>query len=203
MENDQCYRVLAAPESDEASEAGSLRLLDRETYEPVATAPGGHSAPVADLRPGYLVDADLDWSAAEPTVREFSVRRPTLYAFADGIEPVFDVAQETWADARAAGDSMNSRVTRNTDNEVNGVLYVFGENETNGMFDAFRDGARPLEPLVDRVNDREGDAPREVFVLRPAARQFVIVTIALRKGGRFADTLRDTYDCPQPSEPLA
>lgn len=197
MADDRSYRVLAVPE------AGSLRLLDRETYEPVVTATDGHGAPVADLRPGYLVDADLAWSTAEPTVRSLSVRRPTLYAFADGIEPMFDVAQETWADARAAGDSMNSRVTRNTDNEVNGALYAFAEDGTSGTFEAFRDGARPLEPLVDRVNDREGAAPREVFVLRPADGRFVIVTIALRKGGRFADTLRETYDRPRPSETLA
>ena len=189
--------MLAVPE------AGSLRLLDRETYEPVVTASEGHDAPVADLRPGYLVDADLDWSSAEPTVRSASVRRPTLYAFADGIDPVFEVAQEAWADARAAGDAMNGRVTRNTDNEVNGVLYVFAEDATSGTFEAFRDGARPLEPLVDKVNDREGEAPREVFVLRPASGEFVVVTIALHKGGQFADTLRDTYDRPRPTEPLA
>ncbi|WP_132058677.1 DUF6663 family protein [Halorussus amylolyticus] len=197
MNDDRSYRVLAAPES------GPLRLLDRETYEPIVTAESGHDDAVADLRAGYLVDADLDWSSAEPTVRSASVRRPTLYAFADGIDPVFEVAQEAWADARAVGDSMNSRVTRNTDNEVNGVLYVFAESETGGTFDAFRDGSRPLEPLVDRVNEREGSAPREVFVLRPADGEFVVVTIALRKGGQFADTLRETYDCPRPSEPLA
>ncbi|WP_321112228.1 DUF6663 family protein [Halorussus salinisoli] len=190
------YRVLAAPED------GSLRLLDRETYEPVVTAETGHDAPVTDLRPGYLVDADLDWSSARPTVRSVSVRRPTLYVFADDIEPVFEAAQETWTEARAAGDGMNSRVTRNTDNEVNGVLYVFADDGVGGTFEAFRDGTRPLEPLVDRVNDREGSSPREVFVLRPADEQFVAVTITLRKGGQFADTLRETYDCPEPSEPL-
>ncbi|MFC7082520.1 DUF6663 family protein [Halorussus caseinilyticus] len=188
------YRVLAVPER------GRLRLLDRETYEPVVTAAEGHDTSVEDLRPGYLVDADLDWSSADPTVRSVSVARPTLYAFADGIEPVFEAARETWADARAAGDGMNSRVTRNTDNEVNGVLYVFADDGVGGTFEAFRDGTRPVEPLVDRVNDQQGSAPREVFVLRPANEQFVVVTIALRKGGQFADTLRETYDCPRPPE---
>ena len=191
------YRVLASPEE------GGLRLLDRETYEPIVTAENGHEAPVADLRHGYLLQADLDWSTTEPTVRSFSVRRSTLYAFADGIDPVFDAARETWTDARAAGDSMNSRVTRNTDSEVNGVLYVFAEGASGGVFESFRDGSRPLEPLVDRVNESEGPAPREAFVLRPADGAFVVVTIALRKGGLFAETLRDTYDCPKPREPLA
>jgi hypothetical protein len=190
------YRVLATPMD------GSLRLLDRETFEPVVTAESGHDAPVGDLRPGYLVDASLDWSSAEPTVESLSVERPTLYAFADGIDPVFEAARDAWTDARAVGDAMNSRVTRNTDNEVNGVLYVFAEDETTGVFEAFRDGARPLEPLVDRVNEQEGPAPREVFVLRPESEEFVVVTIALRKGGRFADTLRETYERPRPPEPL-
>jgi hypothetical protein len=192
MEDARSYRVLAAPE------AGRLRLLDRETYDAVVTASEGHDVSVEEVRPGYLVDADLDWSTSEPTIRSLSVRRPTLYAFADDIEPVFDVAQDAWSEARLAGDSMNSRVTRNTDNEVNGVLYVFAEDGTT--FESFRDGERPLEPLVDRVNEQEGESPREVFVLRPASREFVVVTIALRKGGQFADTLRETYERPRPSE---
>ncbi|WP_244605198.1 DUF6663 family protein [Halorussus halobius] len=191
------YRVLGVPEP------GRLRVLDRATYEPVVTADDGHDAPVDDVRPGYLVDAALDWSSAEPTVESLSVRRPTLYAFADDVDPVFEVAREAWSDARAVGDAMNSRVTRNTDNEVNGVLYVFADGGATSTFEEFRDGARPVEPLVEKVNDRDGPAPREVFVLRPESREFVVVTIALRKGGRFADTLRDTYDVPRPPEPLA
>jgi hypothetical protein len=194
--DEQRYRVLAVPDE------GTVRLLDRETYEPVVTAATGHDAPVGDLRPGYLVTADLDWSAADPAVRSVSVDRPTLYAFADGVDPMFEAARDAWADARATGDAMNSQVTRNTDNEANGVLYVFGEDRTEATFEAFRDGARPLEPLVDRVNEGEGPAPREVFVLRPADGRYVAVTIALRKSGRFADTLRETYDRPRPPEPL-
>lgn len=196
MEDDRSYRVLPAPDD------GGRRLLDRETYDPVVTAADGHGAPVADLRPGYLVDAALDWSTTEPAVRSVSVRRPTLYEFADRVDPMFEAARETWADAQAAGEPMESRVLRNADNEATGVLYVFAEDETGGRFEAFRDGARPLEPLVDRVNDRDGPASREVFVLRGDP-TFVAVTIALRKGGLLADTIRETYDCPRPTEPLA
>ncbi len=194
MEEDRRFRVLAIP-SDR-----TLRLLDRETYEPVVTAPDGHGGAVTEVFPGYSIDADLDWSSTEPTVRSLSVHRRTLYTFVDGIEPVFEAAQQTWAEARTAGESMNSRVTRNTDNEVNGVLYVFAEDEGGRVFESFRDGTRPLEPLIDRVNEGEGEDPREVFVLRPAEGTYVIVTIALRKGGQFAETLRETYDCPAPSE---
>jgi hypothetical protein len=117
---------------------------------------------------------------------------------------VFEVAEETWRDARAAGDGMNSRVTKNTDGVVNGVVYVFAEDSAGTHFAEFQTGTRPIEPLVDRVNDRDedGPGPREVFVLRPPTEEFVIVTITFQKGGRFADTIRDTYDCPRPSEPL-
>ncbi|WP_266077332.1 DUF6663 family protein [Haladaptatus caseinilyticus] len=196
MEENRSFRVLA-------TDGCRLRLLDQETYEPVVTANDDHDAPVADLHPGYRIDADLDWSTKEPTVRSLSVRRRTLYTFADHVEPVFEAAQRTWNEARTAGDSMNSRVTRNTDNDVNGVLYVFAEDELGGLFGTFRDGSRPLDPLVDKVNEQEGDDDRDVFVLRPANEEFVIVTIALQKGGQLAETLRETYNCPRPSESLA
>ncbi|WP_232820608.1 DUF6663 family protein [Halorussus litoreus] len=196
-DDDPGYRVLGIPKR------GQLRLLDLRSFEPVVTAAEGHEAPVGELRPGYLIDAELDWSSAEPTVHSVAVRRPTLYAFADEAEPIFEAARETWTDALAADEPMNSRVTRNTDSEVNGAVYVFAESGPNATFEEFRDGTRPLEPLVDRVNDSDGPAPREVFVLRPPEEEFVVVTIALRKGGQFADALRETYDLPRPPEPLA
>jgi hypothetical protein len=189
------YRVLPGPD------AGTVRFLDRDGYEPVAVSTAGQEAPVADLRPGYLVEATLDWTDPEPTVRSLSVSRPTLCAFADGADPMFEVAKETWQEARAAGEGMGSRVTHNTDGVVNGVVYVFAEDEVGGRFAEFRDGTRPLEPLLDRVNE-DDPQPREAFVLRPPSREFVAVTITLRKGGQFADTVRDTYDCPRPDEPL-
>jgi len=176
------YRVLPGPDE------GTLRFLDRDEYEPVVVSTPADS----DLEPGTLVTATLDWSTPEPTVESLSVERATRYAFADGVDPVFEVAEETWRDARAAGDGMNSRLTRNTDGEVNGVVYVFAESERGDRFAEFRDGTRPLEPLVEKVND-EGAAPREVFVLRPPDGSYVVVTIALDRGGQFARTLRDTY----------
>lgn len=191
------YRVLPGPEPD------TFRFLDRERFETVVVPTDDQDSPVDDLRPGYLVEADLDWGDVEPRVTSLSVVRPSLYAFADGIDPVFEVAEELWADARATGDGMESQVTRNTDGEVNGVCYVFAEDELGGRFGEFRDGARPLEPLIDRVNERDEPAPRELFVLRPPEQAFVIVVVALAKGGQFAGTLRDTYDLPSPDEPLA
>lgn len=197
MTDEGGYRVLPP-----ADEAGIPRLLDRETFEPVSLASGGHEASVGDLRPGYLVDADLDWSRPAATVRSLTLRRPTLYAFADSVEPMFELARETWRDARSAGEAMDSRIARNTDGETVGAVYVFAEGGDRGRLEEFRDGSRPLEPLVDRANE-DGAAPREAFVLRPTEGTFTAVAVALRKGGQFPDTLRDTYDLPRPDEPLA
>lgn len=194
MDGDE-YRVTVPP-------AGATgRLLERPSLDPVTLADEDHEAAVEGLRPGYVIEADLDWTSPAPTLDALSVRRPTLFAFADGVEPMFEVARETWETARAAGDGMNARETRNTDGETNGAVYVFAD-EDGELLEEFRDGRRPLDPLLDRVNEREGAAPREVFVLRPADGAFTAVTITLRKGGQFADTIRDTYDLPRPDEPL-
>jgi hypothetical protein len=200
------YRVLPGPEP------GTLRLLDRETYEPVVVdvdpgdggdgGDGGDEGGVAGLREGYLVDGALDWSTQRPTVEFASVLRPTLFAFADRVDPMFEAARETWEAAQSEGEAMNTQVLRNTDNEVTGVVYVFAESGERGRFEEFREGTRPLEPLLDRVADSRGEAPREVFVLRPAGGGFTAVAITLRKGGQLADTMRDTYECPRPDEPL-
>ncbi|MEF8882954.1 MAG: DUF6663 family protein [Halapricum sp.] len=197
MDDEREVRVLPGPEK------GTLRLLDRETYEPIVVDTDDGAAGAADLQPGYLLDTRLDWSDPDPVLEAFMLHRPTLYAFADGIDPVFELAQDVWQVAKANGDGMNSRVTRNTDGEVNGVCYVFAENSMDDLFEEFRTGARPLEPLVDRINEREDPAPREVFVLRPEGGEFVIVTIALQKNGHFAETLRETYEREYVAEPLA
>ena len=199
------YRVLPGPEPD------TLRLLDRTTYEPAVVSTGGSEsadtasdaeAPVADLRPGHLVDAALDWTTQRPAVESVSVVRPTLFAFADGVDPMFESARETWQAARSEGEAMNTQVLRNTDNEVIGTVYVFAESGERGRLEEFREGARPLEPLLDRVAESRGEAPRAVFVLRPAGGGFTAAAITLRKDGQLAETMRDTYDCPRPDEPL-
>ncbi|ELZ25773.1 hypothetical protein C475_09949 [Halosimplex carlsbadense 2-9-1] len=192
------YRVL--PGGDEET----WRFFDRDTYETVAVPREGHDAPVDDLQPGYLVDAGLDWGSEEPAVRTLSVQRPTLYTYVADADPVFEVAESLWEETRAAGDGMNATQTYNTDNSVNGVCYVFADSGQPAIYDEFRSGARPIEPLVDRVNDGP-DEPRarEVFVLDPVDGAFTVVTITLSKGGRFAETMRETYERDHPDEPLA
>ena len=184
------FRVLDDPDAD-----GWL-FLDREGYEPVAVPREGHGEltdAVAGLAPGTLVEATLDWGAADPRVRTLSVVRETEYVFADEITGLFEAARETWAEAERAGEGMGSRVTRNTDGEANGVCYVFADGPGSpDLFAEFRDGRRPIEPLVDRVNAEE-PAPRTVFVLRPADEPFVVVYIVLDPGGLLDQTVRDTY----------
>ncbi|WP_435358614.1 DUF6663 family protein [Haloarchaeobius sp. DFWS5] len=208
------FRVLAGTRNTDAwtfialpAEGPDDPHLDgAEQYEPIDvahTGHGDHDETVGDLRPGYVVEATLSWVDADPTVESISVERRSLYAFADDVTNLFEAATDAWENARAQGEGMNSQVTKDTDGAVNGVLYVFGESSgASDLYDEFRTGQRPIEPLVARVNDREGRAPREVFVLRPAGHEFVVVYITFDKGGLLPDTMRDTYDLPRPDEPL-
>ena len=199
------FRVLASPRDPEGFVLVALDADGTDEYEPVEVRGDGYDGELADavaaLRPGYVVDATLSWDDGTARFAAVAVRKRTLFEFADGVTGMFEAATETWRNAAAAGEAMNSRVTRGTDGDPNGVLYVFAsQSGARDLFAEFRDGSRPLEPLVGRVNETRGDDEREVFVLRPADEPFVAVYIALEKGGLLADTVRDTYDCPRPDE---
>ena len=210
------YRVL-----DRADEALVFVDLDTpqpgpgpgpdEGFEPVRVAAdrgttdeGGAADALADLKPGFVVTAALRWpdpadddpGADSPLARveSLTVERESRYWFVDDAEPMFEAARDAWREASAAGDGMGSRVTRDTDGEPNGALYVFSEVGARDLLGEFRSGTTPLEPLVDRVNeDLADDGPREVFVLRPPDGAFVAVYIAFEKDGLLARTVRDTY----------
>ena len=199
------FRVLDSPRSRETSrEREEWLLLDVDTFDPTYVPLSGHGNlddRVAGLRPGYLIEATIQW-ADVPTIVSLELRKRSLFTFVEDVTGLFEAARETWADARTAGDAMNARLTRNTDGEPNCALYVFADHPGAGdRFAEFADGERPLEPLLERVNERR-DGDREVFVLGPKNERFVVVYIALRKGGLLADTIRETYDCPRPEEPL-
>jgi hypothetical protein len=199
------YRVL-----DRRPDEAELLLVetspDTETgYEPTYVDAAGYdddmAAAVDDLQPGYLVRATLDWAdGGTARFESVTVDRPTLYEFVDGATGIFEAARETWQEAAAGNEAMNSRVTRNTDGAPNGVVYVFAKQSgARDLFEEFRTGVVPIEPLVDRVDEgRDDDDPREVFVMRPADEPFVLVYVVFRKAGLLADTVRDTYDCPRP-----
>lgn len=185
-------------------------LVDRDDVEPVTVRTSGYDDPLATLvdglQPGYVLDATLAWSDGDAAFADLAVTERTLLTFVDAAEPMFEVALDCWEEARSEGLAVNSTPTRNADAEVNGALYVFAEQSgERDVFAELRDGRLPLEPLLERTRETEdaAEGPREVFVLRPTTHEFVAVYVVLRKGSILADTVRDTYDCPRPAEPLA
>ncbi|SEO45625.1 hypothetical protein SAMN04487948_102502 [Halogranum amylolyticum] len=196
------FRVLDSPR-----ERPELLLIDLETFEPTYVRTDGDDDDLAgvddtavdDLRPGYVVDASLAWNDGTARFASVDVDSRSRIEFVDGVTGVFEAARETWQTAEAEGEGMNSRVTYDTDGAANGVLYVFAKQSgARDLFEEFRSGTRPLEPLVQRVNEnRDDEGPREVFVMRPADEPFVLVYIVFRAEGILAETVRDTYDCPR------
>ena len=186
------YRVLSSTRGP-----NELLLLDVESQDPTYVTTTGYEGDFADqvveVEPGNRVEAVLSWDDGGPRFAELSIDTRTTIAFVDGATDVFEVARETWNEARSEGEAMNSRVTRNTDGEENGVVYTFAEQAgQRDLYGEFRDGVMPLEPLIDRLG--EGAAPPyAVFVIRPAEHPFVLVALALDRDGLLAGTIRETY----------
>ena len=174
---------------------------------------------IRSLEPGYVVEAELAWDDSDAAFLDCTITNRTRIQYADGVTGLFEKAQETWHDAQVAGEAMNSAVTYSTGKEPNGVVYVFAKQDPpRDLFEEFRTGATPIEPLIQRVNathdtdDRDDadspadddaadsasddDAERAVFVLNPADEAFVVVYIVFRKDGMLAQTVRDTYGLP-------
>lgn len=176
------FRVLSGRSDDE------WLLLDVEsvdpTYVPVDAAP--------DLDAGNRVEASLEWDGGTPSVAELTVIEPTTFRFVRTEEAVFQDAQACFEEARSAGEAMNSKVTYGTDNEPNGVVYTFAEQSgQQDLFAEFRDGAKPLDPLVARAAESV-DPPFSVWVLDPPE-PFVLVYIVLDPDGLLEETMADTY----------
>ena len=170
-----------------------------DAYDPVYVVATGYEEALADrvasLDAGSVVDATLAWDDGTARFTELSVRRETRFWFADDVEGMFEAAIETWQRIRADGEGVGSITTRSTDDEPNGALYLFADGPGTDTFEEVRTGRLPIEPLVARVNrTRDDDAPRSVFVLRPAAYDFVAVYVVFERDGVLAQTIRDTYD---------
>ncbi|MUW13905.1 hypothetical protein GJ633_03955 [Halorubrum sp. CBA1125] len=169
-----------------------------ERYDPLyATAEayeGDLAERVAALEPGYVVDATLAWTDGSARFVDVDVVRETRFRFADDVEGMFEAAVEAWRAVRAEGEAVGSVTTRSNDGDPNGALYLFADAPGSDTFADLRAGRLPIEPLVARVNaSRADDDPREVFVLRPAAHEFVAVYVVFDRDGVLAQTVRDTY----------
>lgn len=174
---------------------------DPDAYELTEIDRSGHDVDgVESLETGALIDATISWQTSNPTITALTVLRDTRFSFARDVTGLFEAARTTWADAKRRGDGVNSRVTRNTDGAENGALYTFAEQPGRDLYEEFRTGVRPIDPLLARVDEATrtiesaGDDAREVFVLDPAEERCVVVYVALDRDGMLASTVRDTYD---------
>lgn len=177
--------------------AESATPVDGDSFTPTAVRTDGYDGELAeavdDLEPGYVIDATLAWDDGTARFVALTVVKRTRFSFFDGVTGVFEVARETWEAAEREGEAMNSRVTRSTDGDANGVVYVFAEQPgVRDLYEEFRNGTLPLEPLIARVNETR-DEDHELFVMRPADEPFVLVYIVFEKGGLLARTVRETY----------
>jgi hypothetical protein len=158
------YRVYASPrDRDEwlfvsVGEAGNPDREFEPTYVP-RSSHGDLDEDVASLRPGHLVEATIEWDDGSPRIVALDVLKHTLLEFVPEATNLFEAARKVWAGAAAMGDAMNSQVTYSTDGDPNGVLYVFAEQPgAQDLFEEFQSGLRPLEPLIERINENEPDS---------------------------------------------
>jgi hypothetical protein len=188
------YRALSSPRDPE-----ELLLLDVSGTDPTYVPTEGYDDPLAErvssLEPGNRIEATIEWDAdGTPRLGAFEVLANTHIEFIDDVTGIFEAARETADEAAAGDDAMNSRITKSTDGENNGVLYTFAKQSgQRDLYEEFREGITPLEPLIARVGEGGVEPPYDVFVLRPADEDFLVVYIALERDGLLARTVRDTY----------
>ena len=165
-------------------------LVELGTQDPTYVPREG----AGEVEPGYRVTADIVWSDdGDPQVADLDVETTTRLSFARTPD-IFDEAQSVWQAARQQEAAIYPQTTYDTDGEVNGVIYVFAEQDgEKDVFAEFQDGRMTLEPLIDRLGEGGVDPPYEVFVLDPQGEPFVVVYLALEKGGLLANTVRDEY----------
>lgn len=185
------YRVLRSPRDPD-----ELLLLDVENQDPTYVPRTGYEGDLAErvrgIEPGNRITAGIAWDDG-PRFASVTVETRTTIEFVDGATGIFEAARETWAEAEREGRAMNSRVTKSTDNEANGVVYTFAKQSgERDLFREFRDGVTPLEPLIDRLA-AGAEPPFGVFVIRPADESFVLVALAIDRDGVLAETIRETY----------
>jgi hypothetical protein len=186
------YRVLSSPRADD-----EFLLLDTETADPVYVVATGYEDELAQvssaIEPGNAVRATIDWSNERPRFSSVEIVSETCFAFAPDATNIFEAAIECWHETEAAGEAMNSRLTRSTDGDINGVLYVFAQQAgERDLFSEFRSGIKPIDPLLDSIAG--SDPPYQVFGIDPREEPFVLIYIVLEPDGMLSQTVRDTYE---------
>ncbi|WP_336021694.1 DUF6663 family protein [Halobellus salinisoli] len=185
-------------------EGGAAEHATEPTFDPAYVGMTEYSGDLADdvasLAAGNLIDATLAWDDGEPRFSAVDVVADSAFEFYDDVTGIFEAAKETWMVAEADNAAMHGRVTRNTDGEPNGALYAFAKQSgARDLFEEFRTGVTPLDPLVRRADEGESVPPeaeqaRAVFVLRPIDEPFLVVYVVFRSDGVLAETIRSTYD---------
>ncbi|MEF8840364.1 MAG: DUF6663 family protein [Haloarculaceae archaeon] len=182
------YRVLESTRSEGERDGEEWLLLEVETADPTYVPRGD-----LDAAAGNRVRATITWPDGDPRVEEFEVVADTQFGFTRTREPLFQDAHACWRDAREAGEAMASRVTHGTDGDPNGAVYTFAEQPgSRDLYEEFRDGGRPLDPLLARLAESV-DPPFEVFVIDHTGEPFVVVLLAFEREGLVAGTVRETY----------
>jgi hypothetical protein len=163
-------------------------LLDVHSAEPVHVS----RSSLPPLAVGNRISGSLSWTGEAPTLEDATIETDTRFRFCRTDEPIFEAARSCFDRARDAGEPMNSRVTHGTDSAPNGIVYTFAEQPgPRDLFAEFRDGNKPLDPLLDRAEEGV-DPPFSVWILDPDA-DFVAVYIVLDPDGLLAETMADTY----------
>ncbi|SDF91084.1 DUF6663 family protein [Halorientalis regularis] len=182
---------------------GELSFVEQGTEQPTYVRTGGYDASlaeaVADLRPGHLVEATLDWSQEPAAITDLAVLHRTLLFVADDTPDIFERAKEAFQQARTEEMPIYPTQTFDTDGEPNGVLYVVARQAgERDLFAEFCDGRKTIEPMLGKVEAGGVEPPYEVFCIRPATEPFFVIYIALDAGGLLAETLHDEYDPEHP-----
>lgn len=192
METEGTYRALASPRADDEWLLLDVMSAD-PTYVPATGYEGALADAVAALEPGNRVAATIEWVDDEPRFADLEVETETRVRFVRTTESMFQAAERCWESAVEAGEGMNARVTRGTDGEPNGVVYTFARQPgQRDLFAEFRDGAKPLDPLLARAAESV-DPPFDVTVLDHPDHPFVPVYIVFDPDSFLAETVRDTY----------
>ncbi|UPM42349.1 DUF6663 family protein [Halocatena salina] len=189
--SDGIYRVLCSPRSSE-----EFLLLDTTTADPVYVSKRGYpeerASTIDTIEQGNTVAATIDWSTDRPRFASVTIETETTVSFASDATNIFEAARACWHETVSDGDPMHSRLTRGTDGAVKGVLYTFAEQAgERELFSEFRDGIKPLDPLLEPITASE--PPYAVFCLDPRELPCVVVHIVLEPDGLLAETMRDTY----------